>query len=391
MTKFDAAGDGSYAQLATLVDQFGALPDYVKAASVAEVVEPGELVSSAYADPVSRSFPIHTKAATYLSTLYFLGNLSQLKPLDVTRISTRLEKAAADHGILNEIADLVQKAAASYQPPAETEPVPYALEKRSAGGTEQRYPLRNATETKIAAEWFAQYREHFRFDERQQIADRILDKAAEYGVDFPEELDYLLAKQAGRGICDRARTIEQLRYRSQLPGVAAPLREGLAKLAQDLTTSPGLVADPATTLNLARTLDTFDREHKVAYRGLLTRPEDCLFAGSLKHAEAFMLETCPTLTGAIYDKQQLAKLSMADISELWGEEAARSVQDTFGVNTDKLAELVSTLPLPDAVELDRLMAARQQAPVYVNKTALELSPADRLAAARAYRPLAASA
>lgn len=391
MTKFDAAGDGSYAQLAALVDQLGPLPAYVKAASVADVAEPGELVSGAYADPVSRSFPIHTKAATYVSTLYFLGNVAELKPLDVTRIAARLEKAAADHGILNEIADLVQKAAASYQPAPTPEPVPYALEKRSADGVERRYPLRNATETKIAAEWFAQYRGHFRFDDRQQIADRILDKAAEYGVEFPEELDYLLAKQAGRGICDRPRTVEQLRYRSQLPGVAAPLREGLAKLAQDLAGSPGLVADPVTTRNLARTLDTFDREHRVHYSGLLTPPEDCLFAGSLKHAEAFMLETCPTHTGAIYAKQQLAKLSQEDIRELWGEEAARSVQDTFGVDVDKLAELVSTLPLPDAVAFDRLMAARAQAPVYVNKTAVELSPADRLAAARAYQRLAASA
>ena len=251
-TKLDASGDLGYVQLHKLAELFGPLPEYVKQASETETLAPEGLLPGSYADSLNRQFPVHTKAATYTSALYFINNVLQFPADRGKLISARLGKAAREHGILSDLSKLVQREQelAKSAAPAALPDSCFAFVSNGAFGKDRRYPLRNASEIKAAADWFAKHRDHFVFADRQRMAERILDKAAEFSLRLDDNLDYLLEKQAGRGVYDPAVAAAQLRMRASLIK-AADVKVGLHKMAVTLESDPLLAEDPATTADFA--------------------------------------------------------------------------------------------------------------------------------------------
>jgi len=78
----------------------GGLPQYVKEATVIEAGDLVDLAPTAFADPGRRMFPLHTKAACWLSMAHLLGEGGD------PELEAVLEKTAALHGIAEDIAAL---------------------------------------------------------------------------------------------------------------------------------------------------------------------------------------------------------------------------------------------------------------------------------------------
>lgn len=386
----DAAGDQGHQQLLRYSELYE-FPDYVKAAEVDQAVQPVGLPSTSYADVVRRQFPCHTKAACYVSAMFFLNNQQQLGQ-QARAIASRLTKFATHHGIFEDLQNLASCHQALQQKP-EIKEGDYALVKTAADGSrELSYPLRNPEEVKTAAAWFAQYRDHFSFADRVAIAERILDKSASYAVRLPHELDEILERQAGRGVCDPVAAADLLRKRASVRGVSKDLGNHLRKLADVVEQNPLILEDPMSIRSVASVIDRIDRETGLAgrYSEMFPRPEDVLFAGTLKYAAEFLAASCATLTGAVYDRQQFSKLSLSQVRDFLGDEIAESVQYGLGVDPSKMAEVASTLPLPDAIALDRIMRSIGEDPVLEKGAAAEISPAAKERLARDYLVAAAA-
>ena len=384
--KLDASGDAGHVALHRLTTMFD-VPDYVKHAEASETLNPENLPSERFADAIGRQFPIHTKAACFISTMFFAENRHGMPPARADYVQRRLEKAAAEHGIYQDFNNFLSAHEASTTPQPLSNDY-FALVKKSADGSvERNYPLRNAREVKMAAEWFAKYRDEFHFEDRYQIANRILDKAASYGAGIPDEQDAILQKHAGRGVYSPKEAVALIGSRLSIKNIVPELKEGLLKLATQLEHKPELAEDLATTIKLAGLLDNVDRMYNRSgkYSNSYPRPEDVLFAGVLKYAEAFVTSACPTLTGAIYDKEQFSKLSLETVREPFGDEIAQEVSFGFGVNTAKMAEVASTFPLPDAIQLDRVMQSIGELPAHVKAGSLKLDDTEKQALAADYR------
>jgi len=92
----------------------GIIPEYVKVASVIEPGDVAELQNTAFADKVNRLLPIHTKAAAWMSHLYYYGHM-EANP----SIRESLDKAAAFYGITADVEKI-------------PEALPYATKKASS-------------------------------------------------------------------------------------------------------------------------------------------------------------------------------------------------------------------------------------------------------------------
>lgn len=383
----DAAGDVNYTTMHRLSQQY-CFPAYVKQADPQETLTPEGLPAGAYADTVCRLFPCHTKAACFISNLFLLENRDRLTVKQAARVADNLQRAAARLGILPDV-EAAREKHASFNKAAESQLPDSAFAivwHDSEGHKDRRYPLRNGLEVQAAAKWFSDYRDEFLFRDRQTIANKLLDKAAEFSVKLPDELDVLLEKQAGRGVCDPAVVAEQLRRRAALRFMPPGMKDRLEKLASDWLSQPLLAEDLATTSKLAEVVDEIDRRCHLTthYDEALQRPEDFVFAGVVKHAAEFVQSVCPTLSGSIYEKNQFSKLSVATVRHHFGEDIAQAVTTGLRVDGQKMAQVAASLPLPDAVSLDRLMQAVGQAPVRTKAAGVGDTAAERNKAAAEY-------
>ena len=131
-----------------LADQLVGLPEYVKTANTLVVEDLKGLQDIAFADPAAREYPVHTKAATWLSAAYCLGTDSDEKKMGII-------KAAADTWGISEDIDALEIALASHVKAA-SEPVSrYALTvdfgEHGPGGTRNFYPINDPSEIAVAA------------------------------------------------------------------------------------------------------------------------------------------------------------------------------------------------------------------------------------------------
>lgn len=384
----DATGDTNFVDL-HLFSKLYEFPAYVKQASPVETLTPKELPPTAFADPRKRLFPCHTKASCWVSTLFFLEKRATMNAKTAKFVANGLESFAKHHGIGADVRALLTRHGELHkQADSDLPDSAFAIVwVDDAGSKDRRYRLCNPLEVKAAAEWFAEHRDHFIFADRRRIAEKILEKAAEFGVGLDAELDNLLEKQAGRGVYDPKEAAEMLRNRATLTAAPEEARDGLRKLASAIELNPMLAQDPMSSANLAATVDQFDRTFGLVgkYSSSFPRPEDFLFKGSLKHAAEYAKYATATLTGSIYDSRQFAKLSVDQLRDALGDDLVRAVVTGLRVDPEKMADVAPTLPLPDAQRLDRLMSAIGQVPLRNKAGSVGLDAQDREKLAAEYK------
>ena len=357
----DQTGDTEFRDLHRYVRLYE-FPEFAKKAEFANIVEPEEKKVSYYADVrMPHQFPCHTKAATFVSTVYFLEKQSEVNPKVRPMIESRLAKFAEYWGIKNAI-EVVKSRHTAINKQAELPDSSYAIVWATEDGRkDRRYPMRNTLEVKAAAAWFTDHndaiRKEFGFIDRQTIANKILDKSAEYGASTGKYHE-TLEKAAGRGFHDPKKAGKAIRDRVKAASKVTPeLAVGMSKLAESVETQPERYLDPESASKLASTIDQFDRTHNLIgrYTEMIPSPEDVLFNATRSKVAEFCTESCTTHTGAIYDQEDFSKLSATDVRDLFGDDIVSAVTTGLTVDPEKMAEVASTFPRPDAVLLDQLM------------------------------------
>ena len=371
MKKLDQTGDTNFRELHRYVRLYD-FPEFAKKAQLSDIIEPETESARNFADVrMPHQFPCHNKAATYVSYVYFLEKQSQINPKVRDNIKERLDKFAAYWGINNVVNTATTKHASFQADGVDSLPdSSFAFVWAGDDGKRiRRYPMRNPLEVKAAASWFNQYlpeiRKQYGFLDRQTVANKILDKAAQMGVQLDRNED-ILEKAAGRGWCDPKTAASLIRNRIKVGHrVDHPVAHALEKLADSVENTASMFMDPASTSNLAETIDQFDRTYHVLnkYSEAVPAPEDVFFQATYKEAEEFVKDACTTTTGTVYSTQDFSKLSTADIRDLFGDEMAKEVTTGLKVDPEKLATVVSTLPRPDAQLFDRLLTDNGISPI----------------------------
>lgn len=361
-TILDQSGDLSFKELTKLAQLYG-FPVFAKAAELSEIMGPDDRKANLFADVrAPYQFPCHTKAATFVSYAFFLEKSAQLSPKVRPLIEERLNKFAKYWGISNAVQQFADRFA-ELNKEAEYPDSSYALVWLADNGTKARhYPLRNSLEVKAAAEWFGDYikevRNEYGFTDRQTIANKILLKAAEFGVRLHSDKVEMLEKHAGKGVCDPKAASKLIRDRVKAAARCTPvMRESMQKLAELVEVRPTVFLDPATMTHLADTIDQFDRTHGLLnkYSELIPAPEDVLFSATYTKSAELCDAACALVTGSVYDKEDFAKLSASSVQDLFGDDIADAVCAGLHIDPVKMAEVAATFPRSDAVIFEQLL------------------------------------
>lgn len=337
-----------------------------------------------YADQFNKLYPCHTAAATWLSSLFFADKRANFDVKTAAAIHERLLSSAKYFGISGLIAELETKVAAAAETSLAALPdAAFAIVWVGDNGTKERHwPLRNATEVKFAAAHFEKHRDEFVFADRQRVAERILEKSAEFSADIGDQLQ-VLSTAAGQGVCAAGVAADMLQARAQLVARSNGAASAeLTKLAHAVRQNPEYAREQTTRLKIAEIVDAFDRDNKLQRlydAGGLPRPEEVLFAVTEKVAREFLEENVETITGNVYALTDLEKLAVDDLRSWLGDEFVDAV--TAGgvyVDRDKMAAIVPTLDRGMAATLDRMLQENKIAAVVQTKEAAEMLPLAKL-------------
>jgi hypothetical protein len=368
MTLLDQAGDLGNRTLHTYL-QLYSVPEYVKKSDIADIVGENEKRAASYADVrMPHQFPTHTAAATWVSHMFYLNKEAEIHPKARPMILERLAKKAAYWGIKNAI-DTLTLEHKGINKAADAPDSHYALVWSTKEGKQRQYRLANGLEIKAAAAWFVEsnddIRRQFSFYDRHTIASKILKRATDVGAAIKEYQDEL-EMAAGKGMCNPKQAAAHVRNRAIVAARVGPIvAEGINKLADCVEAQPKSFMDPNALYKLASTLDEFDRQHNLigSYNDSMPSPESVCFNMTFTKMSQLHDESCQTLTGTIYTRDQFSKVSRSDFNDLFGDELASQVCTGLKVDPNKMADIIPTLPLGDAQTFDRLMEDMGQQPL----------------------------
>ncbi len=338
-----------------------AAPDFVKSANHEDVHGPENLHTSEFADPLRKLYPCHTKAATWASAVFFFDNRESFPPIRGATIEDKILKAAEVFNLKDEIETLRSSITDSKTDDINKLPnEKFAYVNETDEGVVRKYPLRNAAETKAAAEYFFEYRDSFPWEARNHFARKVLKAAESYGAaiqDCREELE----KSAGFGLCASRDVITAIRQRSRAASVRGDLgglSDELDRLATTIEKNSSVVLQKQ--FDFAQLLDDVDRrcDWVGRYDNDFDRPEEVLFGITEKSASELANRLIGNqLTGNYYQVDDLEKLPVNKIAEVLGQEVADAVSvGGVYVDREKLAAVLPTLPRNDAKLFDQLAA-----------------------------------
>lgn len=387
MTVMDQTRDISGAAQHRLTQIFTP-PEYVKKADHQTLYgEAAAMASHLYAHPAQRLYPCHTKAACWLSSVFVADNKEQHTATEYQAICQQLEKLAAYWGISEAVTGIFEKAAQLAD--VNLLKVPdsdFALVWQDEKGNKQRqYPLRNALEVKEASTWFVKYRDEFTFSDKHTIAKKILEKAAALGAVTADS--ELLSRCAGYGYCPAEGVRREWLKRAQLTKHNFPDYSAAAtNMANTLQNATFEVRDQGLHVKMAEVLSQFDQTCRLSplYGTELERPEDVIFQVTEKVAGDFVTNHVLCSNGAIYEKIALERLNIDQVRDWFGEDFADSVGGVM-LNTEKLAELLPTLPRPDAALFERMADSVGVQPFGRQKVADHVPQSELSQFAAAYR------
>lgn len=331
------------------------LPEYVKSASDDELLGDS---TAAFADQATSEFPIHTKAATVLSSLYFRRNVGAMSPSRVSRIAPKLAAAVrfweAEHDLIPAL-DAWQAATA----PADQPIVPADCLYISDAGI-PRCPLRNEGEVKAAAEWLNTYRNRLEVVDTAEMAVKVMNKAAALSVTLDASHQEGLQKMAGYGLATEKCVAAAIAVR--IPFCNTAVQEKLASIASTMAQD---LLDSDTRLEIAATLESIDRATGLSNRwgNDIAHPTDALFPVTVKAASDFADSTVRLITGTVYDLDAASRLPSSCIADALGDDIAMDLAlPGRRLDRAKLAEMLPTLPRPDAVRFERAAASEGVTP-----------------------------
>lgn len=352
-------------------------PAFVKQADHAKLCgDPETLPRHVYADPENQLYPCHTAAATWMSAAFYFDKQASVAPHKRERVEAGIKHAAQFFGISGLIEELGQRVkVASENELTKLSNDEFAIVWGNPDGSvERHWPLRNGTEVSFATAHFAKHRDQFDFSDRYKIANRLLDKALEFGADL-EGHDVLLTQAAGRGACSARDAADLFDKRALLMKGANPdISAEFAKTAQIIRANPASARGYDKLIKFAEIISNADVICRLTsdYEHGLDRPEEVLFRVTEKAAHEFVAANVEMITGNVYALNDLEKVSAVVLREWMGDEftAAVTAGDVF-VDGAKLAMILPTLDRGQATQFERCLSEQQVRPVMVQKAAVD--------------------
>lgn len=353
----DHLNDKSLQTLHVMSKQFlnGELPAFVKNADIANERPDARAPLTVYGDPSNRSFPCHTKVATWLSCLYFWGQPTEKIASSCPKeaIADRLTKAANYWGILPDVQrlqDAIRTKSAS--PQRQLTDDDYALAVDYGKERIRRFPLVNTYSIKQAAANLYRFRTHYPYAWRKKASIKILEKAMQDKVNLElPHLDYLL-KAASVYPADNTQVAQRLVARSYL--FPTEIRDRMRKAAEVLKQS-----DKLKLTDLCELLDAADRHYKkfAEYNRGLALPEEVCFKG-VEAKVAMAPTTVELTTGAVFALDEIKKAGIEPFTVLNDDYLkAVAANDQGDLDMLKIADVLPTIPKDDAQVLERALTA----------------------------------
>lgn len=354
----DQNDDVNYQTLHRLMSLYNA-PDFVKKAAFNDIMADNTLPPRAYALPSHNKFRTDSAAATWVSLAFLMDKKAEIEKDLFDHAFQRLNDAAAFHGISKQAEALVSKIAANVPVKDEslTDDKFAIIFYNDQNQRERHLRLLNSLEVKTAAQFLNKFHDKFTYDQRREIAEKIMDKANQYGASLGGLDDYI-EKQAGLGDCASQDAIELIMNRLPVIGRVDKPNEvqlGLLKMADTIRQEPKTLHNPGTLHKIATVIDTIDKTYGVQHSALLPRPEDVLFKINKKLAAQIRDEHVSTTTGNIYKKSDLSRLPAKDIEDMLGHDFMGRITTGLSIDPEKFAEELHTLPRGDATLVDKLM------------------------------------
>lgn len=351
MTVIDLSSDRGFVKFGHLKANLPELPDFVKESEIPQLLDTAELPRESFADQFDRKFPIHTKAAAFISYLYYKNQAGQFSKAASARIENKFQEAATFWGIRTELGFVDNTYAPVQEKKAGAES--YAL---SAGGS-FFFPIDTPTNTVRSANELIQCRGNFTYSMRKEAATNIMRAAVQHGMrtlDIPEELH----RMAGFGLCEKSAAVSEVERRVlYAKGSKSSMVEPMKKLASDLRAAETL--DPETMVKVSEIIDMTDRVLGIVrgYGTTFSFPEDVFFgAFTEKTAAHIKRSTVSMITGKQYTFDQLSKASEA--LKVFGDDFHKDVVMGDGsVDLDKVADVLPTMPRDEAALFDRAMSS----------------------------------
>lgn len=330
------------------------IPDFVKEADCNTEEELSLLPASAFADECNytREYPIHTKAACYLSNARFWDQNLNSDAGDPSTASELL-KWAEVWGITKDVSSMLKKASAY----SKDEVIPddaFAMVFESAGERCRRYPIDTPHNLIKSAANLYRDRHAYPYPIRQEAAQKLLAKAAQVNVTLEHEPYFKRATGCSTGIDKQA-------FASHLMNRAAMLRNtaydnlvsGLATGAKNVLTH-GI--NDEVFVKTSALLDHIDRVAGLYldYDRGLDLPED---------VNTDKLEKTASESPACVQLTTGGTVKLADLQTV-GEEAFKAMPEySHAVMTSgrydfrKAADIVPTMPIADAALFERAIQA----------------------------------
>lgn len=117
------------------------VPDYVKTAGVYDEDSLEGLSDASFAAPLTRSFPVHTKAATYLSAAYYHG-----KKMNFPEVEARIKAAAEAHGVKEDVEHVANIFSTPTVKQASAVKYAFEIDLGNGEGVRRFYPMNNESE-----------------------------------------------------------------------------------------------------------------------------------------------------------------------------------------------------------------------------------------------------
>lgn len=331
------------------------LPDFIKSAVVdKETID--NLPGYAFADPTHRQFPCHTRSDTYLSYAYFLKNANEIPEAQRPAIYNNLRKFANDWAIHTECEALTREHEQSVNHDlSKLADDKFAIVETWNGEKYRALPLLNNECVKQAAEHLNKYRDRYPYAWRNRAAQRILNKAAEFGEKLNDEYLY---KAAGTYVGLKTDVAQELLNRAYLVDRkhrGEPEQLAVVKLAKVIANSD----DQVEWAKVAAIVDSYDEYYdlkRLYHRGLQT-PEELVSNLNRDNAKQASEQVIRLTNGKTYQKSAIANAGLEPYTALGDDlvnELRAGLQD---VDIEKAAAILPTLPKPDADVLARAYRA----------------------------------
>lgn len=258
------------------------IPDYVLESPRVTEEDTEGLSVVAFADPYTRSYPCHTKAACWQSAAWYAGTAG-----DEVHVRENIEKMAAAHGISEDVAKVFDCFNEEFAKVAEAEIVEepqYALSMNLGGyqgrGFEQYYPINNYHEVTRSGEEVAEdyLGGMLPMPIMRKVASTLMKAAAAFDVPTCE-MPRIVCQFGIQRLPDPFAAEVMIDMRKRAGVDIAPYVAMLTGLQEAMKKSASYTDSIALANNVADQMYQLDFDNGISYTGRVEDPYNLLFSG----------------------------------------------------------------------------------------------------------------